>query len=728
MKSSLLLLSLSIISVLYYIDGKATKIQDFVDKERCTAIGVGPKASFDGSTMTTHNNDCQECDLRITHVPAKDWPIGSKRPIHAIRDAYPRYIERKEDGIHGDDYLLSYVDTSIYNWTYSVSVGYIDQVPHTYAYTLGTYGIQNEKQVSIGESTCSSLFVAKPIHDGGKALFHMETLTEIALERCATAKCAIQTMGDLSTTYGFYGDGYDGDLIGGQDEAGEALTISDPYETWMFHVMADDTGASAIWVAQRVPDDHITAVANAFVITEIDLSDTANFMASSNIHDVAIRNNLWSPNSNIPFNFLRVYGTNRHSTSFACTRRVWRVFTLAAPSIVPFFSPYTDGYGSFGFGADGKAPYPFSVKPDKLLTVQDIFRMNRDQFEGTVFDMTKGVDAGPFGDPTRPIPESIFNDEFNGVSRAAYDAGIGFQRHISLWRTAYSTVTQSRASLPDIIGAVTWIAPYAPHHSTFVPIYASAPKTPISMKAATEYKFDSKSNWWIHCLTSNYLSRWYVHTIDDIVSFQKELEFKLFSAQKEVESAALLLFSGQNVRPNHNNINALDEPTMDTLNPPTIPALLQKYQDTASNDVLNAWWQFFFQMVGKYRDVYKIVDIHVENFNRAFNYLTVPRWWFEQMGYWGAPGTPSPEQKEASPVYPLNVPSEDSKEIYDQKYPNGFYHPYPSMRNNNAIAKGAKSGNEMLIAICSCTFGAFLGALITYMICQQKQGYAPILG
>ncbi|RYY88413.1 hypothetical protein EON63_02370 [archaeon] len=25
---------------------------------------------------------------------------------------------------------------------------------HTYAYTLGTYAIQNEKQVSIGESTC----------------------------------------------------------------------------------------------------------------------------------------------------------------------------------------------------------------------------------------------------------------------------------------------------------------------------------------------------------------------------------------------------------------------------------------------------------------------------------------------------------------------------------------------------------------------------------------------
>lgn len=48
----------------------------------------------------------------------------------------------------------------------------------------------------------------------------------------------------------------------------------------MFHLLADDTGASAVWVAQRVPDDHITAVANQFVIGQIDLADTANFMAS----------------------------------------------------------------------------------------------------------------------------------------------------------------------------------------------------------------------------------------------------------------------------------------------------------------------------------------------------------------------------------------------------------------------------------------------------------------
>jgi dipeptidase len=51
----------------------------------------------------------------------------------------------------------------------------------------------------------------------------------------------------------------------------------------MFHVLPDDTQTSAIWVAQRVPNDHITAVANQFVIGEIDLSDKANYLGSSNL-------------------------------------------------------------------------------------------------------------------------------------------------------------------------------------------------------------------------------------------------------------------------------------------------------------------------------------------------------------------------------------------------------------------------------------------------------------
>ncbi len=72
---------------------------------------------------------------------------------------------------------------------------------------------------------------------------------------------------------------------------GEALTVIDPNEAWMFHIIPDDTKKSAVWVAQRVPDDHISVVANQFVIREV-IPNHPDFMYSG-AHS-PIRNRLHS--------------------------------------------------------------------------------------------------------------------------------------------------------------------------------------------------------------------------------------------------------------------------------------------------------------------------------------------------------------------------------------------------------------------------------------------------
>lgn len=54
-----------------------------------------------------------------------------------------------------------------------------------------------------------------------------------------------------------------------RDQAGEALTVTDSNEAWVFHILSDDTTTSAVWAAQRVPDDHVTVVANQFIINEV---------------------------------------------------------------------------------------------------------------------------------------------------------------------------------------------------------------------------------------------------------------------------------------------------------------------------------------------------------------------------------------------------------------------------------------------------------------------------
>jgi dipeptidase len=135
-------------------------------------------------------------------------------------------------------------------------------VPHTYALYEGGYGIINEYQVAIGESTCQAKFFGVPASQGGKCRIEAREMSIVALERSKTAREAIQTMGDLATSLGFYAaaTGPDVPLQESQGEGGEGLTVVDKHEAWVFHVSGDDTQASAVWAAQRVPPGHVSHI------------------------------------------------------------------------------------------------------------------------------------------------------------------------------------------------------------------------------------------------------------------------------------------------------------------------------------------------------------------------------------------------------------------------------------------------------------------------------------
>lgn len=129
-------------------------------------------------------------------------------------------------------------------------------------------------------------------------------------------------------------------------------------------------------------------MANSFVIRHID-PDSDDFMFSKNIFEVAERNGLWSHKSGKKLDFLSTYAPQRSHPEYA-NRRVWRVFNLLAPSVkLPAqTNPTADDY-------------PFSVKPDKKVSASDLMTVFRDHYEGTEFDLTQGLAAGPYGDPAR---------------------------------------------------------------------------------------------------------------------------------------------------------------------------------------------------------------------------------------------------------------------------------------------------------------------------------------
>ena len=70
----------------------------------------------------------------------------------------------------------------------------------------------------------------------------------------------------------------------GWNDYGECLTIADKKEVWHLEILGPGRGKTgSVWVAQRVPDEHVAVNANASTIKEIDMEDREHFIASKNI-------------------------------------------------------------------------------------------------------------------------------------------------------------------------------------------------------------------------------------------------------------------------------------------------------------------------------------------------------------------------------------------------------------------------------------------------------------
>lgn len=299
----------------------ATKAQDKSDwkagvPEGCTTITVGKMATIDGSVITSHTDDSHRTRAWMNVIAAKKHKKGSKFFLYE-RSSYdslamPTYQHKK--------------------------IGEIDQAETTYQYLNTAYPCINEKQLAIGEST----FGGREELFSKKCLIDCQRLQQLMLERCSTAREAIALADDLLTKYGWR-------------DFGECLTIADKKEVWHFEVVGPGKGKiGAVWVAQRVPDNHISVNANASTIKEINIEDSNSFLASENIYSLAKENGWWKEGETFKWN--AVYAP-KSRLSLASRRREWRVLSMAAPSLK--------------LDANDK-DYPFSVEPDKKISLDDL--------------------------------------------------------------------------------------------------------------------------------------------------------------------------------------------------------------------------------------------------------------------------------------------------------------------------------------------------------------------
>lgn len=596
-------------------DLKSKASAEFVPS--CTTIAVGKGATIDGSVIIAHSDD-DVADERVIYVPACDPNEAYRAVYYDDASLGPRgYNSTELRRYIGKDRGPGY-DTRDY--PESKPLGQIPQVKHTYAYFDCSYGVMNEKQLMIGECTCGAKVHPEP--EPGKRIFYSSELSRVALERCTTAREAIVLMAHLIEKYGLYG-------------TGETLLIGDTDEAWFLEMCGyDENGKDGIWVAKRVPDNGFAVGANQFRIHDVEyngsstleivdfiktgkqpspnfedslgieenpriLRTSSDTICSWNLFDVCKKKGWWDPSQG-PLDWLKAVSWGEYFHPYYSLRRVWRALSKVAPKLnLPAW--VEDGY---------TRAYPFSVVPEKKLSIADVMATYRDHYEGTEFDLTRGRAAGPFHDPTRYEENP---DQGNSFNLNSYHPEGAWERPLSIYRCGMISVNQARGYLPDHVGGVCWIGLDRPAANCLMPFYVGVTDLPRMIQTMDLLKFDFPSNsekdsaWWAFNFVANYATIKYSYMMEDLREKQFELEGAAYAAVS-------------------------DPKKFFEKDPELISQLeLTEFCDKNTKYVVSSWWKLAKALIVKYNDGYITTE------NAITKKAGYPKAWLCDAGYYGGP-------------------------------------------------------------------------------------------
>jgi dipeptidase len=444
-------------------------IASFKTANACTNFLVGKAATLDGSTMISYNADSYFLFGALYYRPAATYVPGAMLDIH--------------------------------DWDSGKYLGKIKQVEKTFS----VVGNMNEHQVSIGETT----FGGREELVDTTAIMDYGSLIYIALQRARTAREAIQVMTDLVAEYGYYSEG-------------ESFSIADPNEVWIMEMVGKGPhNKGAVWVAQRIPDDCISAHANQARITTFPFDDKVNCLYSEDVIAFA-REKGYFKGKNKDFSFSDTYAPLDYVALRACEARVWAFFRK--------FDPTMDKYLSYVKGETVER-MPLWIKPNVKLTAQKLKDCMRDQYEGTEMDMTKGMAAGPFGSKLRCSPLTFKVDSVEFVH----------ERPTATQQTGFTFVAQMRSWLPDYIGGVLWFGVDDAATGLYVPMYCGITSVPECFRSdnGSLLDYSSTSAFWIYNWVANYAYSKYSYMYPDIKKVQTKWESDFNALVPAIDKVAI---------------------------------------------------------------------------------------------------------------------------------------------------------------------------------------------
>ncbi len=457
--------------------------------QACTNFLVTKGASVDGSTMITYAADAHVLYGELYYTPAMDYPSNAM--------------------------------VDVIEWDTKKLLGTIKQVSHTYS----VVGNMNEHQVSIGETTYGGRPELSNFHSG---IVDYGSLMWLALQRAKTAREAIKVIAGLFDEYGYY-------------SSGESFSISDKNEVWIMELIGKGEGQKgALWVALLVPDGYVCAHANQARITTFDFQEKNDWFNESqtvfHAPDVVsfARAKGWYSGKDKDFSFSDVYAPVDFGGARFCEMRVWSFFK-DVNSKMGKYADYASGVIKHGKNEFAKNRMPLWIKPDKKVSAQDLMKYMRDHLEGTDWDMSKDIGAGPWELPYRWRPLTWEVDSVVYCN----------ERATATQQTGFSFVSQSRNWLPDPIGGIHWFSVDDANTTVYTPMYCGITKVPESYAVGNGdlLTFSWDAAFWVFNFVSNWTYSRYSYMIKDVRVKQQAFEKKYAELTPVIDNAAKTLYA-----------------------------------------------------------------------------------------------------------------------------------------------------------------------------------------
>ena len=460
--------------------------------DACTNLIVGKKASVDGSVICTYN--CDGFGFAAS--------LGFSRP-----------------GRHEPGEMIAIRQ----GWGPDAKVNYIPQVEYTY----GVVGLVNEKQVSIVETTW----------DGRKELRNPDgwldyfTLMNLTLQRAASAREAIGIMHQLVQEYGY-------------NATGESFAVCDKEEAWFMELIGKGPGRKgAVWVARKLPDDCITAYANASRIRQFPQAKKLNkklgysivegeCMYSNDVISFAREMGYYN-GADKDFSFREAYGPLDFGAIRYCEARVWSFFRHHYDKeVMDSYLPFLNG------DLTEHDALPLWIKPDAPVSYRDIQEDMRDHYEGTALDMTADVSAGPWASPYRNQPVNFQAPDGTKMFR---------ERPIGCQQSGMTMVCRMRSWLPDAVGGVCYFNLDDATMVAYVPVYCGINRIPEPFRRENNNirEFSTESAFWMCNFVANMVYPRWSALYPDLREAQVELEDFFEADDAEVVSRAASLTAGE---------------------------------------------------------------------------------------------------------------------------------------------------------------------------------------